>query len=77
MSQDLLTALKGLYRAYVVLLENGRDRIVSLGGQCDIVTVMEDNDPVLIRVRAVIAQAEKPPSHPDPNGSINHDCGRS
>lgn len=49
-------ALQRLYRAYVNLLENGRDRIIERGGQCDPVDVMEARDPVLIEVRAELAR---------------------
>lgn len=54
---DLLAELKRLARAYVALLETGRDRIVSLGGSCDPVDVMEAGDPSLISARAAIAKA--------------------
>jgi hypothetical protein len=47
-------ALKDLTKAYVNLLEVGRDRIVSLGGDCDSVEKMETGDPVLAQARAVI-----------------------
>ena len=53
---DLHVALKGLYRAYVNTLESGRDRIISLGGDCDSVDRMEEGDPALIRARAAIAK---------------------
>ena len=43
-----------LYRAYVLLLESGRDRIVALGGSCDAVDKMEEGDPALIVARAAI-----------------------
>lgn len=54
---DLLEALKKMYRAYVNLLENGRDRISSLGGDCDPVDYMEQVDFNLIECRAAIAKA--------------------
>lgn len=57
---NLLDALKELRRAYVNLLESGRDHIVSLGGQCDDVTTMEAADPFLSRAVAAIAKAEQP-----------------
>jgi len=60
--QVLLKALKYLARHYVGQLENARDRIVSLGGQCDPVDVMERGDPHLLRVREVIASVEATPS---------------
>lgn len=56
---ELLLALKDLRRAYVNLLESGRDRIVSLGGSCDPVDVMERNDPHLRRAAAAIAAKEQ------------------
>jgi hypothetical protein len=56
--QVLLKALKYLARHYVGQLENARDRIVSLGGQCDPVDVMERGDPHLKQVREVIASVE-------------------
>ncbi len=51
---DARSALKELSHAYVNLLEIGRDRIVSLGGECDSVEKMESGDPALIQARAVI-----------------------
>ncbi|HEL4248017.1 hypothetical protein [Stenotrophomonas sp. SMYL28] len=45
---------KALYRAYVRLLESGRDRIRDLGGTCDPVDVMEANDVDLQAARRVI-----------------------
>jgi len=54
---ELLEALKKMYRAYVNLLENGHDRISSLGGDCDPVDCMEQVDFNLIECRAAIAKA--------------------
>ena len=54
---DLLNELRKMYRAYVRLLENGRDRIVMLGGDCDAVDKMEADDPNLREARAAIAKA--------------------
>lgn len=54
---DERAALSNLYRAYVNLLEAGRDRIIDLGGQCDPVLVMERSDPALIEARACLADA--------------------
>ncbi|WP_422346974.1 hypothetical protein [Stenotrophomonas sp. DR009] len=52
-------AFKALYRAYVRLLESGRDRITDLGGTCDPVDVMEANDVDLQAARRVMdSQAE-------------------
>lgn len=57
-TSDLLPELKQLYRAYVRLLEGGRDRIIELGGSCDPVDVMEAGDPTLRYIRTVIARVE-------------------
>jgi hypothetical protein len=54
---ELLDELKKLYRAYVNLLETGRDRIVAAGGQCDSVELMEAADQYLKSSRAAIAKA--------------------
>ena len=51
----LVGALEALYRGYVRTLENGRDRITFLGGECDPVDRMESGDPVLIEARATLA----------------------
>lgn len=52
---DLEQGLRDLYRAYVRLLESGRDRIMSLGGNCDPVDVMERSDIDLRKVRDLLA----------------------
>lgn len=52
---DLERGLRDLYRAYVRLLESGRDRITSLGGDCDPVDVMERSDIDLRKVRDLLA----------------------
>jgi hypothetical protein len=49
-----LADFKALYRAYVRMLESGRDRIIDLGGTCDPVDVMEANDVDLQAARRVI-----------------------
>lgn len=49
-----LTEFKNLYRAYVHLLETGRNRILDLGGCCDPVDVMENSDVDLREARSVI-----------------------
>lgn len=49
-----LAEFKALYRAYVRLLESGRDRIIDFGGTCDPVDVMEANDVDLQAARRVI-----------------------
>lgn len=54
---DLLEALDSLIKGYVGLLEAGMDRITSLGGDCDPVPVMEQNDPWLRDARAAITKA--------------------
>lgn len=54
---DLLAELKALSRAYVSLMEAGRDRIVMLGGDCDPMDKMEGDDPALRSARAAIAKA--------------------
>lgn len=51
---DARCALQELSRAYVRLLEAGRDRITFLGGDCDTVEKMETGDPYLIAARSVI-----------------------
>ena len=55
---DLEQGLRDLYRAYVRLLESGRDRIKSLGGDCDPVDVMEQTDIDLRKVRDLLAQID-------------------
>ena len=54
---DLLDELKRLRRAYVSLLETGRDRIIQAGGQCDTVEAMEAADPHLKSSLAAITKA--------------------
>jgi len=49
-----LEAHKKLIRAYVNLLETGRDRIISHGGTCDSVEQMEASDPALREAREAI-----------------------
>lgn len=51
---SMAAELSALYRAYVRLLEAGRDRITELGGHCDGVMQMEQSDPALISARALI-----------------------
>lgn len=55
---DLLKKLKSMYRAYVNLLELGRDRIIDLGGTCDSLEKMETSDPQLRECRVTIAKVE-------------------
>jgi hypothetical protein len=49
-----LEAHKKLIRAYINLLETGRDRIISHGGTCDSVEQMEASDPALREAREAI-----------------------
>ena len=55
---ELLAALEAMNRAYILLMENGRDRISDLGGECDPLDVMERSDPALRESRAVIASVK-------------------
>lgn len=55
---ELLAALEAMNRAYLLLMENGRDRIIDLGGECDPLDVMERSDPALRESRAVIASVK-------------------
>ena len=54
---ELLAALKEMQTAYVRLLECGKDRIESLGGQCDSLDFMVSHDGSLSMVEKVIAKA--------------------
>ncbi len=56
--EGLQQEMRALYRAYVGTLENGRDRIIFLGGECDSLERMEEGDPALIRARAALAEKE-------------------
>lgn len=51
----LRAALTDLCRGYVNTLENGRDRIRMLGGECDDVPRMEASDPHLRAARTALA----------------------
>jgi len=55
--------VKALYHHYVNTLESARDQIISRGGYCDPVDVMEKSDPVLSRIRNLIAAAAPSPDH--------------
>ena len=55
---ELLAALKDMDRAYMNLLENGRDRILFLGGDCDDIPVMEARDPYLRHAPAAISKVK-------------------
>ena len=52
--ENLYGHIAELYVGYVRLMENGRDRIIMLGGDCDSVDFMEANDPLLINIRNVM-----------------------
>jgi len=56
--RKLIDELRKLTRAYVSLLETGRDRILMHGGTCDSVEDMERGDPALSRARMAIDGAE-------------------
>jgi hypothetical protein len=56
---QLEEALRQLIRGYMILLENGRDRILLLGGQCDSVEVMERGDPYLREARAALSPSSQ------------------
>lgn len=53
-----IEALKALDRAYVCLMEAGRDRILALGGECDPADTMERSDPNLYAARLAVKQLE-------------------
>lgn len=57
-NEQTLSELKNMVRAYVRLLESGKDRIQSLGGDCDPVDRMEAGDSNLRTAKAAIAAAE-------------------
>lgn len=57
-NEQTLSELKNMVRAYVRLLEAGKDRIQSLGGDCDPVDRMEAGDSNLTTAKAAIAAAE-------------------
>jgi len=52
---DARQALAALIRAYVRLMETGRDRIVAAGGQCDSLEDVERSDPFLRDARDALA----------------------
>lgn len=54
---ELIEALKDLDRAYVSLLESGKERIESLGGECDSMPQMEASCHALLKARAALAKA--------------------
>lgn len=67
MSTTTEEALRRLIRAYVRLLEAGRDLIIDHGGQCDPVDVMERSDPFLAEARATLAAASQASPAPVPD----------
>lgn len=56
---ELLAALKDLSKAYVRLLESGKDRIESLGGDCDDVCYMAAHDSDLVKACSVIGRHDQ------------------
>lgn len=56
---DLREPMRNLYRAYVRLLEAGRDRIIDLGGRCDSVQLMEESDTDLRAAREALDASPK------------------
>lgn len=62
----LREALIDLRRAYVRLMENGRDRIRMLGGECDPVDKMEQADPALRDAAAAIRAGSASTNPPKP-----------
>ena len=56
---ELLDELRKLRRAYVNLLEGGRDRILQLGGDCDPLDAMASSDPYLRSAAAAIDKVTK------------------
>lgn len=52
----LLPVLVELQRAYVNVLQNGRDEIVFLGGECDSLDKMISDDPALAAARKAIEE---------------------
>ena len=56
----LRDALNKMNRAYVNLIENARDRIITLGGDCDHVDVMERSDPNLLESKEALAATADP-----------------
>lgn len=58
MSKELLAEIKMIAKAYVNLLESGKDRIESLGGDCDDVAYMAAHDASLVHTCSVIGKYE-------------------
>lgn len=59
--ESAIAKLRDMDRQYVLLMENGRDRIVFLGGDCDPLDMMERGSPVLIALRKFIAESVTQP----------------
>lgn len=57
-NKELVSQLKALRRAYVGLLETGRDRIIGSGGSCDSVEIMEAASPILRECLAALKRAK-------------------
>ena len=58
MNKELLAELKSMSKAYVNLLEAGKDRIESLGGDCDDVAYMAARDTAFVKACGVIGKFE-------------------
>lgn len=56
MNKELLSELKAMAKAYVNLMESGKDRIESLGGDCDEVAYMAAHDANLVHACSVIGK---------------------
>lgn len=54
-NEALMKVIRRLMNGYVSTMEAGRDRIISLGGSCDPVEVMEASDPHLAEARAALS----------------------
>lgn len=73
-ASSLRDALQQLVRGYMILMENGRDRIMFLGGQCDALDVMEGSDPYLRQARAALSASPLPaPQEPADDGKAAWD----
>lgn len=59
-TKGIADALRDLMRAYVGTLENARDRIIFLGGDCDSLDKMVSGDPALRAAREALEQPSEP-----------------
>lgn len=59
-TKGIADALRDLMRAYVGTLENARDRIIFLGGDCDSLDKMVSGDPALRAAREALEQPDEP-----------------